>query len=397
MTPVSLAQMRERLMKSDGQSAFERICARLAAYERICVFGMGNYGREILPILKERLGGRVVCVCDNDPSKQGKTFCGLRCVSVEELLKEKANIHVFVAVYIAGNIVGELSSRGFMVLNKRFMRDEILSFRNMRAAGLYRENWGQIETAFSLMADDRSRRVFLQRLRYNLFPEDFGEYDAPLSDVYNGDQYFPSDIIRLADDEVFVDGGAYTGDTLRLFLSKAEGRFRSAHLFEIEEQNCVAIEEALVNLAPDAAGRIRLHRCGLWNAGGALPASGSGTGLRVSGVAKIKVLVRPFASSRIGSFFSNPKIPPSNDLPKSLETIQTITPPAANNKNTIISAIQRPTRFLPLFLFLPLAFLGASVTNSASSGPRSKSSAVSCSTVRFGCFFLTTCFVINLL
>lgn len=35
------------------------------------------------------------------------------------------------------------------------------------------------------------------------------------------DQYFPEDIIRIKDGEVFVDGGAYTGDTIRELIKKA--------------------------------------------------------------------------------------------------------------------------------------------------------------------------------
>lgn len=46
------------------------------------------------------------------------------------------------------------------------------------------------------------------------------------------DQYFPQDIIRLQDDEVFLDCGAFTGDTIDSFLKKVNSKFKKVIAFE---------------------------------------------------------------------------------------------------------------------------------------------------------------------
>jgi len=49
--------------------------------------------------------------------------------------------------------------------------------------------------------------------------------------------YFPPDLIQLQEDEVFVDCGAYDGDTLRDLYYKTGGKFREYHAFEPDPSN----------------------------------------------------------------------------------------------------------------------------------------------------------------
>lgn len=84
------------------------------------------------------------------------------------------------------------------------------------------------------LADDASRRVLWVALRQRLL----GIFDATAPAA---EQYFPGDIVRLSEDEVFVDGGAFDGDTLADFVGRVGERFAHYHAFE-----------------PDAANRARL-------------------------------------------------------------------------------------------------------------------------------------------
>lgn len=53
-----------------------------------------------------------------------------------------------------------------------------------------------------------------------------------LYDLYSHPQYFPKDIISLKDNEIFVDCGAYNGDTVRKFISEVNGKYNSIYAFE---------------------------------------------------------------------------------------------------------------------------------------------------------------------
>lgn len=67
-------------------------------------------------------------------------------------------------------------------------------------------------------------------------------YRIPLKPEWysEDDQYFPEDIIEIGEDEVFIDGGAYTGDTIQQFvdtLKKAKRRYKRIIAFEPDKAN----------------------------------------------------------------------------------------------------------------------------------------------------------------
>lgn len=72
--------------------------------------------------------------------------------------------------------------------------------------------------------------------------------------------YFEPDVMPLTDREVFVDGGAYDGDTVRAFLSQAKGRYNHIHAFEIDPVNANTFTGKMQDID-----RVTLHRTGLWH------------------------------------------------------------------------------------------------------------------------------------
>jgi FkbM family methyltransferase len=102
------------------------------------------------------------------------------------------------------------------------------------------------------LADDASRRVFLAALRQRLR----GIFDATAPAAA---QYFPADIVRLSEDEVFVDGGAFDGDTLVDFLGRVGERFAHYHAFEPDAANRVRLMGRLEGLPAAVREKITIH------------------------------------------------------------------------------------------------------------------------------------------
>ena len=50
--------------------------------------------------------------------------------------------------------------------------------------------------------------------------------------VTEHDLYAPEGLFEFADDEVYVDGGSYDGDTIRSFIARVHGRFADVYAFE---------------------------------------------------------------------------------------------------------------------------------------------------------------------
>lgn len=59
----------------------------------------------------------------------------------------------------------------------------------------------------------------------------------------NDGQYFDPEIIKLTEEEVFVDAGALRGETSVLFRKKVEGRYKKIYLFEPNEHSRVEMDE----------------------------------------------------------------------------------------------------------------------------------------------------------
>jgi len=77
----------------------------------------------------------------------------------------------------------------------------------------------EFEKLYSALADDASRRVMLEVAKARLFQR----YHFPMlgncfsAEIATLPQYFSEDIVSFTDDEVFIDCGAFDGDTLIAF------------------------------------------------------------------------------------------------------------------------------------------------------------------------------------
>jgi FkbM family methyltransferase len=102
------------------------------------------------------------------------------------------------------------------------------------------------------LGDDASRRVLWTALRQRLH----GDFDAAAPAA---EQYFPGDIIRLSEDEVFVDGGAFDGDTLADFVGRVGERFAHYHAFEPDAANRARLMARVQGLPVGVRDKITIH------------------------------------------------------------------------------------------------------------------------------------------
>lgn len=70
--------------------------------------------------------------------------------------------------------------------------------------------------------------------------------------------YFDHDIIQFSKDEVFVDLGAYIGDTLDNFLRESLGKFKKVYCYECDPHNASLLEQKVCKLEDD---RIHVRKC----------------------------------------------------------------------------------------------------------------------------------------
>jgi FkbM family methyltransferase len=103
-----------------------------------------------------------------------------------------------------------------------------------------------IEQSYSLFADENSRLLYAQMIGFRCYLHGFepllgGEVD-----------YFAFDYFAPVEDEVFIDCGAYLGDTLQEFLKTYKDSFYQYIAFEPDPDNFDSLSKCVKSLATDA-------------------------------------------------------------------------------------------------------------------------------------------------
>ncbi len=110
-----------------------------------------------------------------------------------------------------------------------------------RCQNFYEENRERIVSMMDILSDEKSKIVWEKVMDYRRM-----RCPIPRGLYSEHDQYFCRDIIKLCDGEVFVDGGAYTGDTLQQFMDtckKENVHYKRIIAFEPDKRNFALISK----------------------------------------------------------------------------------------------------------------------------------------------------------
>lgn len=148
-------------------------------------------------------------------------------------------LRIFVQNHIRGTVAGDAFVSFFKALgvNDWFTRilyskertEPTKSMRN--TAKYFSEQKDKTEQIAALFADEASRETYFAAIRYRTT---HNPKDAPVFTKH--DQYFVKDLISLSDHEVFIDCGAFDGDTMKAFLKACHNRYQSIVCFEPVEE-----------------------------------------------------------------------------------------------------------------------------------------------------------------
>jgi FkbM family methyltransferase len=261
------------------------------------LYGAGQLGRAMLAKLRAA-GVEPVAFADDTPDKAGRVIDGLPVMPPREAARRFGPRLIFV-VTILNPLLGFVTAR-------RRLREAtgatVVSF--LHVAWRYPEiflpylqfEWPEtmlrkardIRRGFGLLTDEESRRQYVAHLRFRL------RLDHEALPPCAADNYFPPGVLpELPPDTVFVDGGAYDGDTLRAFLAHQRGRFGRIYAFEPDPHNCDRLRAYVAALGPSPASRIHVYNAGVGSTRTRLPFQASGnmsSAFGVEGTAEVEVL-----------------------------------------------------------------------------------------------------------
>jgi len=209
-------------VKERERTAFDRLLAETNGW--IVLFGAGNLGRKALRCLRS-IGIEPLAFADSNAARWGIQADGVDVLSPKEAADRFGSSAMFmVTIWSLGHAFREthakLKSLGCRTvlpsasLRWKFSNELLPDYCQDLPHKLY-EQADEVRAAAKLWADDESRSEYLNQIRWRML----GDYDC-LGGPHREEQYFPESLFHLIPGEVFVDCGAYDGDTAKRFISR---------------------------------------------------------------------------------------------------------------------------------------------------------------------------------
>lgn len=220
----------------------------------LVLFGAGGIGRKTLAGLR-RVGIEPLLFADNNPALWGKQINGVNVVPPQEACARHGKTAGFVVTMWSGEGTDRMKDR------LRFLRDlggeRVVTFGPLfwkypevflphyaaESPHKVHEDADAVLEAAALWEDDASRREYESQIRWRLFLDFDGLADPALNPIY-----FPSDICALMANEVFVDCGAYDGDTIEGFLAQPQPGFKKIIAFEPDPSSFAKLKQKVAAL-----------------------------------------------------------------------------------------------------------------------------------------------------
>jgi FkbM family methyltransferase len=241
------------------------------------LYGMGFLGRWAMTALPAA-GIRLSACYDGNPALAGETISGVPVRAPESIEADKPAFAFITARHAVRPVAARLDTLGVANASADafFVARDFASFRAFHDG----------------LADDRSRSVLAAVLETMLTGD-----RTHLLDVFEKDQYFALPQFCGIEKEVYVDAGAYVGDSLERFVWTHYGVFDKAIAFEPGPRQFAALEKRADRLISEwalDAGQIELVPAALGSQAGlehAATQSGQMTSLAVgSGSEEIRIV-----------------------------------------------------------------------------------------------------------
>lgn len=196
----------------------------------VVLYGMGDGADKVLAAF-ERYGIRAEAVMASDGFVRGQSFHGFVVKKLSDLEAEYGDFTV--ALCFASQLPDVMDTIKYVASRHRLVVPPVPAFGTVLFDEAFTAaNTELIQSAYEIFADDLSRRVFENVLMF------YHTGDIALLDPITTDKDEAFDnILMLGSDEVYLDLGAYNGDTIEEFLQYTGGDYKKIIALEPNAKN----------------------------------------------------------------------------------------------------------------------------------------------------------------
>nr|WP_312577414.1 FkbM family methyltransferase [Sedimentibacter sp.] len=249
----SFEEIFEEILKDDTKESTNIWKEKLLHTEKpIVLFGAGSAGHGIADCLS-LWGIKPTCFCDNFKIGIDEKY-QLPIISFEKLKEDYREAYIIISLGMENvqNIQNQLLQAGFIeenIISRIWVEDKL-------PIEYIIEHYEDYKWVYENLEDDLSREILIEKINYSLY-----YFEMKIRYESYSNQYFEESIIKLEEDEVFVDGGAYIGDTVLEFINRTNNNYNVIYSFEPDGKNFQRLLENCSGLK-----NIKIINKGLWNA-----------------------------------------------------------------------------------------------------------------------------------
>lgn len=193
----------------------------------VYIWGTGNTSLQYIEGLNrlDDEGFVINGYCDNNKEKWGNTFNNKKIFSPGELIKKK---DVLVLIATPQPKAYKSISEQLSQMNIHYMHIDEYIFNKHKK---------ELLECYDILEDDESKKIYAHLISCRI------NACYPISEYIASNQYFGFyEFSNKGMSEVFVDCGAYTGDSVERFIWNRSGIFDKIYAFEPDKNNISAME-----------------------------------------------------------------------------------------------------------------------------------------------------------
>lgn len=253
----------------------------------IVLYGMGDGALKIMSAC-QKYGIKISAIFASDEYVRGHFFQGYKVKKLSEIEEEFDD---FLILLCFAAFTPELLEKIYSIHERHeVLAPDVPVFGD----GIFDEEYflehkEELKRAYSLLADETSKRVFENVLNFKLSGKIdlLKEIETPKDEVFEN-------IILLNDNEHYLDLGGYDGDTVQEFLQKTGGKYSSITVLEPDVKNFKKLQRNAEHFGNE---NILLLNQGIWRCDTELSFDNrAGRNSYLTNEGKVKVTVRSIDS-----------------------------------------------------------------------------------------------------
>ncbi len=208
----------------------------------VVLYGMGDGADKVLNAF-ERYKIKASAVMASDDFVRGQSFHGFEVKRLSQLEEEYGDFNI--ALCFASQLEDVMSHIKSVAKRHTVLVPSVPAFGNtLFDNNFISQNAEAMKNAYTLLGDELSKKVYKNVLKF-YYTGELYLLDEITTDK---DEAFKS-LLNLSDSEVYVDLGAYNGDTIDEFLHYCKGTYRKIVAFEPNAKNFAKLQTHCCNMS----------------------------------------------------------------------------------------------------------------------------------------------------